>query len=317
MGILRVSLFGKFQASCDADSVAGLETRKVQELLSYLLLHRDHPHPRETIAAVLWGEYSTGQSKKYLRQTLWQMNAALEHSPSDYARTLLQVEPEWVSLHSTMGLWLDVAEFERAHARAHNIAGDVLPPETVIALQAAVELYRGDLLEGWYQDWCIYERERLQNLYLTMLDKLMLYCEASGAYELGFTYGSRILKYDRARERTHRRLMRLLYLAGDRTGALRQYERCVATLAEELNVKPSHQTVQLYEQIRSDRVVPRPSQASGTPVPPPAVGAQLLSHLKQIQNTLATAEQHVQQDIQAIQETLERQQKDPKAQDAI
>ena len=37
-------------------------------------------------------------------------------------------------------------------------------------------VYRGDLLEGCYQDWCLFERERLQNAYLAMLDKLMVRC---------------------------------------------------------------------------------------------------------------------------------------------
>jgi len=41
-------------------------------------------------------------------------------------------------------------------------------------LQEAVRLSYADLLEGWYQDWCLYERERLQNIYLLILDKLMV-----------------------------------------------------------------------------------------------------------------------------------------------
>jgi hypothetical protein len=31
-------------------------------------------------------------------------------------------------------------------------------------LKDAVNLYCGDLLEGWYQDWCLFERERLQSI---------------------------------------------------------------------------------------------------------------------------------------------------------
>jgi two-component SAPR family response regulator len=93
-----------------------------------------------------------------------------------------------------------------------------------------VALYHGDLLEDWFQDWCLYERERLQNIYLAALDKLMDYCEASRDYDAGLAYGTRILRHDLARERTHRRLMRLYYLAGDRTSALRQYDRCVQIL---------------------------------------------------------------------------------------
>lgn len=306
MSMLRVSLFGKFHAVCQAEPVGGFETRKVRELFAYFLLNRDHPHPRETVAATLWGEYSTTLSKKHLRQTLWQVNAALEGAANGTGRSLLQVEPEWISLHSTFGLWLDVAVFEAAFDQAQNVAGDALTPEAVIGLQEAVELYRGDLLEGWYQDWCIYERERLQNLYLTMLDKLMLYCEASGAFELGFTYGSRILKYDRARERTHRRLMRLLYLAGDRTGALRQYERCVSTLAEELNVKPSRQTTELCEQIRSDHGPNGLVRVEAGAKRSPDLAGHVLGHLRQIQQKLASAEQDVQEDIQAIQEAIKK-----------
>src|ERR1700675_5041594 len=89
---------------------------------------------------------------------------------------------------------------------------------------------------------------------LAMRSKLMSYCESHDQYENGLQHGARILACDRAREHTHWRLMRLQYLAGNRTGALRQYERCVAALREELGVKPAKRTTELYEQIRDDSV---------------------------------------------------------------
>ncbi len=64
-----------------------------------------------------------------------------------------------------------------------------------------MDLYRGDLLEGWYQEWCLFERERLQNAYMLMLDKLMGYCEAHSEYEQGLVYGDLILRLDHASER--------------------------------------------------------------------------------------------------------------------
>jgi two-component SAPR family response regulator len=129
-------------------------------------------------------------------------------------------------------LWLDVEVFERAFMLVQRQRGADSTRAHVESLQEAVQLYRGDLLEGWYQDWCLYERERLQNMYLVMLDKLMCHCEAMREFELGLFYGSQILRYDRAHERTHRQLMSLQYLSGDRTAALRQFERCVAALAK-------------------------------------------------------------------------------------
>lgn len=74
----------------------------------------------------------------------------------------------------------------------------------------------------------------------------MAHCQAHGEYEMGLFHGAQILAYDRARERTHRRLMYLHYLAGDRAAALRQYERCVAALEEELCVSPDQGTCNLY-----------------------------------------------------------------------
>ena len=86
-----------------------------------------------------------------------------------------------------------------------------------------------------------------------ILDKLLVYCMSHEEFEAGQRYGGLILRYDRARERTHQLLMRLHYLAGDRTGALRQYERCVVALREELGVRPDRRTVALYEEIRGSQ----------------------------------------------------------------
>ena len=78
MSALRFQLFGKFSVQRDALAVKGLDASKDQESLSYLLIRRDRCHPRETLAGLLWGDSSTERSKKYLRQALWHIHAALE-----------------------------------------------------------------------------------------------------------------------------------------------------------------------------------------------------------------------------------------------
>ena len=62
--------------------------------------------------------------------------------------------------------------------------------------------------------------------------------------------------------------MRLRYLGGDRTGALRQYEACAAALQEELGVKPSASTLRLHAQILADQLHrAAPSRHAGEPEP--------------------------------------------------
>lgn len=253
MSDLRISLFGRFQVESEGNPLAnGLDARKVQELFSYILLYRDRSHSRETLADLMWGDNPSIQSRKYLRQAIWQLQAALKQEEGKEG--LLVVDSDWIAINKNIDVWIDVNEFERAFAGVQGIPGNLIEPPKAQAILSAVDLHQAGLLDGWYNDWCIFERERLQNMYLAMLNKLMMYFEAHQEYETGMLYGQRILQCDRAHERTHWRMMRLYYLAGDRTAALRQYERCVVALQEELGVEAAKWTSALYEQIRVDEL---------------------------------------------------------------
>jgi len=84
----------------------------------------------------------------------------------------LLVKPDWIQVNPQADFWLDVAAFEQAFALVQGEPGQALKPASVQAVQAAIPLYRGDLLEGWYQEWCLFERERLQSMYLAMLENM-------------------------------------------------------------------------------------------------------------------------------------------------
>jgi DNA-binding SARP family transcriptional activator len=203
-----------------------------------------------------------------------------------------------------MRLWLDVAQFEQSFALVQQIAGKDLNAQEVQTLESAVQLYRGPLLDGWYQDWCLYERDRLQNIYLALLDKLMEHSEAHFKYEAGLEYGERILHYNRACERTHQRLMRLHYLAGNRSAALRQYDLCVTTLDEELNVQASKQTQSLYEHIQADRLdnaFLRRTQVGKVPEEVISQLHDILDRITHLGTTLTDLQRQVQQTIQTIE----------------
>ena len=290
-------MFGKFTAHHDAGLLKGIEASKDQELLSYLLIHRDRPHSREALATLLWGDTSTEKSKKYLRQALWHLHAAL-NSNNGNGTDVLMVDHDWLSLNPRSNLWTDVADFERAFTAAEGVAGRQLDPEKAQALRDAVTLYSDDLLPGSYQDWILFERERLQNMYLLMLDKLIVYLQFQGEYEVAQGYGTTILRYDPARERTHRQLMHLYSLAGDRTSALRQFEHCALALKQELDVKPEKKTVELYERIKSDQMGQTDNVEN---LPQASTSSDILTRLKQLQAIVAGVQRRIQRDIKAIE----------------
>ena len=303
---ISVHLLGKFHIDGVTTPQTALDAGKARELFCYLLLHRDRPVPREMLAGTLWAGSPNDHARKYLRQALWQLQSGLSSLSESQDRRLLQVESGWVRLDSRAGLWLDVSVVEHAFGASRGVPGRELSAGQADVLRSAVTLYHGELLEGWYQEWCTAHREALQASYFYMLDKLVAHCEAHDEYEQGMAFADSILQLDRAHERTHRRLMRLHYQIGDRTRALRQYDRCVAALHDELGIQPARRTTDLYEKMRLERW-PAP------PPPPTTVTdsgngletlADVADRLRHVQSSLAELENQVWLQLQAVETVL-------------
>jgi DNA-binding SARP family transcriptional activator len=290
MDTLFVHLFGQFRMRSNNSEDYRLKPGKAQELLAYLLLQHPRIHSRETLASLLWNQVSTTQALKNLRHTLWQVRGFLE---TTVGPDLLEIDGERVSIKRDVSLWLDVATFKQIADQTGGVTSQALSQAQFADLEYAVQLYNADLLEGWYQDWCIYEREYFQRIVLILLDKLIEHCREQHQYENGIFYGERILRYDCAHERTHRGLMHLYYLLGDRTAALRQYQRCCDALQKELGVEPSSSTRVLYDQLCADRLQEHAVGAALPALNPPLAGdisqavADVLERLQQIHNLLS------------------------------
>lgn len=315
MSTFQIRLFGKISLRQDGQPLHDLPA-KALELLCYLLLHRYRAHTRESLSETLWPGASFTQSKKYLRQTLWQLQAELDE-PNEYERpvqsnaveSLISLDPGWVGINPNANCWLDVDVLEQAYDQCRETPDWALTHAQAHALEAAIALYEGDLIETWYQDWCIYERERLQLMYLALLEKLMGYCEAHQLYAKGLAYGQRILRHDPAHESTHRHLMRLYCKAGDRTTALRQFERCKTALSKEFGLPPCRETNALDMQIRAECLGEVPAVVlEQSPLGPPASTGQAEGDLKQrlgyIQAHLTALQGQVQQGLALVGQIL-------------
>jgi DNA-binding SARP family transcriptional activator len=253
MATLRIHLFGQLQVYLGERYLNKSLTRKAQHLFCYLVLHRQNCHSRDLLAGLFWGDSPEEQARKCLRTSLWRLRSCLEPDGSPKG-TYLVIENDDICFNSGCDYWLDVEEFEKGLAAVQlPIAPDVdaryLDHEMLSTLTRAVALYQDDLLEGCYEDWCLYERERLQGLFLSALAKLMACHRSQGTYEEAIRCGQRILSYDPLLEEVHRELMRLHCLAGNRGAALRQYRLCQAVLSRELGIEPMEETTALYTQV--------------------------------------------------------------------
>lgn len=302
--MLHVRLFGNLRIQQNERKLECFQSNRAKELFCYLLLHRDHPHSRETLAGRFWADCDKDKSRKYLRQALWQLHQSMRGAQPGCHGHCFNVEGELISWDKRNdSVWVDVFQFERAFAAAERTAGDKLSRDCADELRHAVALYEGDLMEGWYQDWCLFHRERLHNNYLVLLEKLMDYSELHHEYDAGLAYGVRLLSRDKVRERSYVRMMRLQYRAGDRAGAIRQFHRCEAALQEELGIRPSRRTREVYEEICADQLdVPARSAATEEDR---AISPALKPNLRELKAQLVELQHHVQFQIQRINEALD------------
>jgi DNA-binding SARP family transcriptional activator len=251
---MQATLLGKFSFSKQDHRVGFGELQdslKLQELLAYLLMHTDRPVAREELSEAVWNERPAPQAYAYAGRALTLLNTILgqEHLSLLY-------EAGRVQWDQTLDLQVDVHQFEAILAEASTSLEEPVQPQCLVRLFAGADLYRGPFLDGFYNPWCSEIRSRLEQKFLQFLEILMNVCKKLKDYDRGIDYGLRAVRLEPSRESTHRGLMQLFYLAGDRTSALRQYQHCKDALAEDLNTQPGEKTVNLYRQFQGGGQLP-------------------------------------------------------------
>jgi len=250
---LRLLVLGGFEARLASGAALRLPTKKARALLGYLAVRPGQPQPRDKLATLLWGDSGDVQARTSLRQSL----AILKKALAPATPSPLLIEGSNVTLDPA-AVEVDVATFERLVA-----AG------TPAAFEEAVALYEGELLEGFdaiaqpFEEWLLVERERLRELALEALAKLLRHQSEARASERAIQTALRLLALDPLQEAVHRTLMRLYARHGRRANALRQYQVCVGVLQRELGVEPEAETRQVYQEILRHEAHP-----AGTPEPP-------------------------------------------------
>jgi DNA-binding SARP family transcriptional activator len=262
---LRIHLFGGLNVYRGEQSLPGFPTQKSRGLFAFLALNHGRSHSRSTLVGRFWGDSPESVARKNLRTDLWRIRSVLEPHGVEPG-SCLSVEQDELALNTGVDHWLDVHAFEDALDQAAALeAGDAQAP----LLRAAVELYRGDLLEGVYDDWCVFERERLRLRYLDALERLIRHHDARGEWTDAAAYAQRLLANDPLREHVHRAVIRCHLALGDRAAALRQFDTCARLLRQELEVEPSAETLALAVEARGGErlldAVPSAPALSATP----------------------------------------------------
>ena len=246
--VLTIRLLNTFSVRFDDREIEVINKPRLQTLLAYFLLHQGIPISRQQLAFLFWPDTSERQSRGNLRQLIHRLRTALP-----VVKDCIKYSGNNLVWDCKIHIWFDVTVFEELAQKTNDS----------IALQQAEKVYAGDLMPGFYDDWVLTERERLNQKFIQVLDHLVDLYDASGNYQRAVDTLQRLQTQDTLREDTYRRMMSLYAKMGDLAGVHRTYKACKDQLKLELGLDLSPPTQELYHNLIDSRSVHTTTQTDG------------------------------------------------------
>jgi predicted ATPase/DNA-binding SARP family transcriptional activator len=242
---LRVSALGPLQVFVGDRQVdaAAWGSARPRELLVYLLMHPDG-RTKEQVGLAFWPDASAAQLRNSFHVTLHRLRKALG------AADLVTLDGERYRVDPERLEFFDATSFEdtvrgafRALRRGEAGAS--------ANLEHALGCYRGDFLDGEpVGDWSLEHSDRLRKLYVDALMLLGSRHEAEERHAKAIDVYGRVLARDELHEDAVVGLMRSHVAIGDRSLAMRLYQRFAARLRTELDADPGESTKRFMQQLQ-------------------------------------------------------------------
>jgi len=202
---------------------------------------------RTRMATQMFADCPEPVARRRLSTALWRLRTELRDTVGH--DVLDSACPSRVALLPDVEVRVDAREFRDRVTPVLHQPAETMTPDMAAVLESAAESYRGSLLEPNYDDWVVFERDRLANLYLAVLDQLVQYHGQRRDAAKVATYAEKALVLEPLREDLHRHVMVAYQRAGRPDLASRQFELCRLALLQELGADPMPETIALHTRI--------------------------------------------------------------------
>ena len=242
--MVLVYLLGGFSLGWDQANRQMIQSQTARSLFAYLVTFQHHPHTRNLLIGTFWPDLPEPTARRRLSKALWQIRRVFSQPEWALKDPFIITQGDTVQINSDIPLWVDVTEFIAGSERCLHSAENLLEP-----CQLCVDLYQGEFLAGYHDDWILLERERLREVFLDVLAELVVGHKLRGNFNRALRFARRLALEDPWREAAHREVMRLCHLLGQDAEAMNQFDACRQILAEELDAEPSTETQLLAAEI--------------------------------------------------------------------
>jgi ATP/maltotriose-dependent transcriptional regulator MalT/DNA-binding SARP family transcriptional activator len=223
-------------------------TRRSRDILCFIASRPHRRAPKDTIIDTFWRDVDLQTVEKNFHPTMSHIRKAL-NSNQPLKQNFLSYRDGEYQLNSEFSYSIDTEEFDRLITDGETARRGRNFDECIELYEKAVALYRGEFMQGSYDDWVESQRSYYREQYLRMLESLAGVAEQRKEFSRAMDLGQRILRDDPFREDIHCLMMRAQAAAGNRVAVREQYEALLALLQKELGVEPAMQTQKAYKEL--------------------------------------------------------------------
>jgi DNA-binding SARP family transcriptional activator len=233
----RLALLDGFELRDNGNAIP--VSLSAQRVLAFVALH-EQSVMRRYVASKLWLDSNEEHATSSLRSSLWRLRRS-GYELIEVAGPRLRLSPD---------LAVDVRE---ATAWSRTVLDGDAEGAEIDVDGPEVHVHLGELLPDWYDDWVLFERERLRELRAYALESLCERLIASGSFAAAMRTVQAVVKLDPLRESAHRQLIRIHLADGNQSEAVRAYRLYSRLLRDELGLSPSSKMEQVMLPLAADR----------------------------------------------------------------
>lgn len=262
----KIALFGTLCLENNAGvAITRFATQKTGLLLACLALNGERPPvTREHLADLLWPDSSPEAARHSLRQSVASLRRHLEPPGTPRGSVLIAHGHQSLSLNPE-AVTVDTIAFEKAIRSAAQLKGK---PGERSALETALEICRGELLDGYFDDWVLAERQRLNALFLSALQTVITLCRQQNENETALRFALQYAALSPLEEDPQATAITLYQDLRRPDDGRRHFDAFARRLSEQLSEKPSPELTALLQEVSEVSAPPRTDRKPAPAIAP-------------------------------------------------
>lgn len=223
-------------------------TKRARDILCFIASRRHRRASKDSIIDTFWGETDFDAVEKNFHPTISHIRKALNSNQALKQNFLLYRDGDY-QLNPEFSYRIDTEEFDRFVSEGEQARRARDFTSCIESYEKAIALYRGEFMQGSYDEWVEEQRSYYREKHLQMLEALAAVAQNAEDWTRSLQLAHEILRDDPFREDIHCMIMRAHAALGNRMAVKEQYDALRRLLKKELGVEPVAETQKVYQEL--------------------------------------------------------------------